>query len=102
PFNYMAIRWFRTQHPSALTYLETEMHYLLWIHAGRVCVPSQETHGHGTRSTRTSFTRAGVGSAMRYALIAYVVFAGLMAGYALSLALRHKAIQRRISLLKAQ
>ncbi len=31
PFNYMSIRWFRTQHPSALTYFDTEMQVALVI-----------------------------------------------------------------------
>jgi len=31
PFNYASIRWFRTQHPSPLTYLDTEMQVALVI-----------------------------------------------------------------------
>jgi ABC-type transport system involved in cytochrome c biogenesis permease subunit len=31
PFNYMSIRWYRTQHPSALTFLDIQMQVALVI-----------------------------------------------------------------------
>ena len=34
---------------------------------------------------------------MKHVIAAYVAFATLIAGYTLALALRHKAVQRRIS-----
>ncbi len=37
---------------------------------------------------------------MKYAIVAYMLFAAVIAGYAAALALRHKAVQRRIASFK--